>query len=93
MRLSEKEISAIKNNILNFDQDAKIYLFGSRTNDKAKGGDIDVLVISDKIGFNEKLKIRTGIFKEIEEQKLDLVVKKDFNDVFVKMIEPDLQSL
>jgi predicted nucleotidyltransferase len=93
MRLSEKEISAIKNNILNFDQDAKIYLFGSRTNDKAKGGDIDVLVISDKIGFNEKLKIRTGIFKEIEEQKLDLVVKKDFNDVFVKMIEPHLQSL
>ncbi len=93
MRLSEKEISAIKNNILNFDQDAKIYLFGSRTNDKAKGGDIDVLVISDKIGFNEKLKIRTGIFKEIEEQKLDLVVKKDFNDVFVKMIEPDLQIL
>ncbi len=93
MRLSEKEISAIKNNILNFDQDAKIYLFGSRTNDEAKGGDIDVLVISDKIGFNEKLKIRTGIFKEIEEQKLDLVVKKDFNDVFVKMIEPHLQSL
>ena len=93
MRLSEKEISAIKNNILNFDEGAKIYLFGSRTNDKAKGGDIDVLVISDKIGFTEKLKIRTGIFKEIEEQKLDLIVKKDFNDVFVKMIEPDLRSL
>ena len=93
MRLSEKEISAIKNNILSFDENAKIYLFGSRVNDNAKGGDIDVLVISDKIGFNEKLKIRTGIFKEIEEQKLDLVVKKDFNDVFVKMIEPHLQSL
>ncbi len=93
MRLSQKEISSIKTNILNFDRDAKIYLFGSRTNDKAKGGDIDVLIISDKIGFNEKLKITTGIFKEIEEQKLDLIVKKDFNDVFVKMIEPSLQSL
>ena len=93
MRLSQKEISAIKNNILNFDQDAKIYLFGSRVNDNAKGGDIDVLVISNKIGFNEKIKILTGIFKEIEEQKLDLVVKKDFNDVFVRMIEPDLQIL
>jgi predicted nucleotidyltransferase len=93
MRLSEKEISAIKNNILNFDQDAKIYLFGSRTNDKAKGGDIDVLVISDKIGFNEQLKIRTGIFSEIEEQKLDVIVKKNFDDVFVRMIEPDLQIL
>ncbi len=93
MRLSEKEISAIKNNILNFDQDAKIYLFGSRTNDNAKGGDIDVLVISEKIGFNEQLKIRTGIFSEIEEQKLDVIVKKNFDDVFVRMIEPDLQIL
>lgn len=93
MRLTEKEISAIKNNILLFDHEAKIYLFGSRVNDLEKGGDIDILVISDKIGFNEKVKIRTGIFKEIEEQKLDLVVKKDFNDVFVQMIEPDLQCL
>ena len=93
MRLSEKEISAIKNNILSFDQDAKIYLFGSRTNDNAKGGDIDVLVISGKIGFTEKTKIRVGIFKEIEEQKLDLVVKKNFKDTFVKMIKQDLQSL
>lgn len=93
MRLSTNEISSIKKNILAFDPDAKIYLFGSRTNDNAKGGDIDVLIISDKIGFNEKLKITTGIFKEIDEQKLDLVVKKDFNDVFVKMIEPNLQSL
>lgn len=93
MRLSQKEIASIKTNILNFDRNAKIYLFGSRTNDKAKGGDIDILVISDKIGFTEKTKIRMGIFKEIEEQKLDLVVKKDFSDTFVKMIKQDLQSL
>ena len=93
MRLSQKEISAIKGNILNYDEDAKIYLFGSRTNDKAKGGDIDVLVISNKIGFNEKMKIRIGLFNEIEEQKLDLIVRKDLDDVFVKMIEQDLQSL
>lgn len=93
MRLSQREISAIKNNVLSIDKDAKIYLFGSRVDDNAKGGDIDVLIISDKIGFNEKTKIRVGIFKEIEEQKLDLVIKKDFEDVFVKMIEPNLQSL
>ncbi len=93
MRLSQNEISAIKNNILDFDPDAKIFLFGSRVNDFAKGGDIDILVISEKIGFTEKIKIRTGIFKEIEERKLDLVVKNDFSDLFVKMIEPDLQCL
>ncbi|MDQ6764240.1 MAG: nucleotidyltransferase domain-containing protein [Bacteroidota bacterium] len=93
MRLTLEEISAIKKNVLHFDPEAKIYLFGSRVNDSAKGGDIDILVISDKINFTEKIKIRTGIFKEIEEQKLDLVVKKDFSDVFVQMIEPDLLCL
>ncbi len=93
MRLTLKEISAIKKNVLHFDSEAKIYLFGSRVDNNKKGGDIDILVISDKIGFSEKLKIRTEIFKEIEEQKLDLVVKKDFSDLFVQMIEPDLLCL
>lgn len=93
MRLTKKEISSIKKNILSFDEDAKIFLFGSRVNNHAKGGDIDILVISDKIGFLEKIKIKTGIFKEMEEQKLDLVIKKDFNDIFVKLIEADLKCL
>jgi predicted nucleotidyltransferase len=93
MRLTKKEISSIKKNILNFDADAKIFLFGSRANQNAKGGDIDILIISNKIGFLEKIKIKTEIFKEIEEQKLDLVIKKDFNDTFVKLIEPGLLCL
>lgn len=93
MRLTKKEISTIKENVLGFDEDAKIFLFGSRLNNHAKGGDIDILVISEKIGFLEKIKIKTGIFKEIDEQKLDLVIKKDFNDIFVKLIETDLQCL
>lgn len=93
MRLTKKEISSIKRNVLQFDEDAKVFLFGSRAIKSAKGGDIDILVISDKIGFLEKIKIKTGIFKEIEYQKLDLVIKKDFNDTFAKLIEPDLQCL
>lgn len=93
MRLTEKEADVIRKQILLADPEAKIYLFGSRTDDKAKGGDIDLLVISDKIGFIEKTKIRVGIFNEIEEQKLDLVVKKDLNDTFIKVIEPQLLCL
>jgi predicted nucleotidyltransferase len=93
MRLTEKEIQIFKDKILAFDNDAVIYLFGSRTNDQAKGGDIDLLVISDKIGFKEKIKIRAGIFNEIEEQKLDLIVKKDFSDTFIKVIQPQLLCL
>jgi len=93
MRLTQNEIRVIRDHVLLEDPDAKIYLFGSRTNDQAKGGDIDLLVISDKIGFSEKIRIRVGIFDEIEEQKLDLIVKKDFNDTFIKVIEPQLLCL
>lgn len=93
MRLSEKEISSIKKNILRFDPLAKIYLFGSRVDDNKSGGDIDILIISDSIGFLDKVRIRTAIFNEIEEQKLDLIVKQNFDDLFVKIIEPDLQCL
>ena len=50
-------------------------------------------MISEKIGFNEKAKIRIRIFDEIEEQKLDLIIKKNYDDAFVRMIEPDLQIL
>ena len=93
MRLSEKEKQVILKQILLADLDAKIYLFGSRTDSMAKGGDIDLLIISDKIGFAEKIKIRVGIFNEIEEQKLDLIVKKNFDDTFIKVIEPELLYL
>ena len=93
MRLTKTETDVILKQILHVDPEAKIYLFGSRVNDSSRGGDIDILVISDKIGFAEKIKIRTSIFNEIEEQKLDLVVKKNFNDIFVKVIEPELLCL
>jgi predicted nucleotidyltransferase len=93
MRLTEKEIQIFKNQVLSFDKNAVIYLFGSRANDKAKGGDIDLLIVSDKIGFPEKIKIRAGIFNQMEEQKLDLIVRKDLDDSFVKSIENQLICL
>jgi len=93
MRLTKAEILTIKQNVLQFDEDAKVFLFGSRVDNCAKGGDIDILVISEKIGFSEKIKIKTKIFEDIEDQKLDLVIKKDFDDTFVKLIKADLQCL
>lgn len=78
MRLSEKETITIQNAVLLFDRKAQTYVFGSRVYGGAKGGDIDIPIISEKIGFAEKIKIRTLIFEEIEERKLDLVGKKNF---------------
>ena len=76
MRISEIEKTTIVNAILEKDKDAQIFLFGSRTDDLKKGGDIDILVQSDKIGLLEIVKIKSTIFKNIPEQKIDLLVLK-----------------
>ena len=60
-----------------FGRDAEIYLFGSRTDDFKKGGDIDLLVTSE--GSPEEVESRriksiTGIQFAIGDQKIDLVV-------------------
>jgi len=54
MRLSEQQVSIIKEEIYKKDESAEIYLFGSRADDLALGGDIDLLVISEKIDFHHK---------------------------------------
>ena len=74
MRISEIEKTTIVNAILEKDRNAKIFLFGSRTDDFKKGGDIDILVQSDEIGLLEIVKIKSTIFKNIPEQKIDLLV-------------------
>jgi predicted nucleotidyltransferase len=86
MRLKKTEIEAIKSEIKKFDSNAEIYLFGSRTDDAKKGGDIDLLIISDKIKLNEKIKIRTRLYEIIGEQKIDLVATADLNTAFLKYV-------
>jgi predicted nucleotidyltransferase len=54
MRLTEGEVSAIKESVHLFDPDAKIYLFGSRADDMKKGGDIDLIIISKRITSSRK---------------------------------------
>ena len=72
MRLSPNEISAIKKTILGIDAAAVIYLFGSRVQDDLKGGDIDLVVLSTKLSFTNKLDILAEIKSLIGDQKIDL---------------------
>ena len=76
MRISQNYIDIIKKSIHSLDKKAKIFLFGSRVDDKKKGGDIDLLVVSEKLTFSDKLKIFGQIFKYIEEQKIDIIIAK-----------------
>lgn len=67
MCLSVKEKSIILKSIRRLDTDADVYLFGSRTNNLKKGGEIDILVFSQRLKFMYKLKIKAALFEKIEE--------------------------
>lgn len=79
MRLTQSEITAIKRTATEiFGPEANIWLFGSRTDEQRRGGDIDLLIENiepdwDKIAlakarFLARLKTRIG------DRRVDLVV-------------------
>lgn len=87
MRLSQFEISSIKEAIYNIDENALVYLFGSRTDNNKRGGDIDLLIISQNISVMDVTKIRLQLFDKIGEQKIDIVTAKAKQETpFIKSI-------
>lgn len=76
MRLEPDIPVIIREEVLRFDPSAEIWLFGSRTNDRARGGDIDLLLVSEKITFADQLRLRIAILDRIGWQQLDLLVRR-----------------
>ncbi|HHJ07266.1 MAG TPA: nucleotidyltransferase domain-containing protein [Anaerolineae bacterium] len=85
MRLTTDEIEAIKEAVSQYDAKAKTYLFGSRVDDQKKGGDIDLLVMSQVLGFDERRKIRLKLYEKLGEQKIDIVLAKDKSAPFTRV--------
>jgi len=85
MRLNNLQIDSIKTEIYHYDDMAEIYLFGSRVDDKAKGGDIDLLVISKKINLAIKLKILVQLLLKLGEQKIDLITVTNKDKTFTQV--------
>lgn len=80
MRISREQIDFLKKEIISALPDAVVYLFGSRTDDSKKGGDIDIMILSNrKIRWKEKAKIKWQYFEKFGEQKLD-IVSASFNE-------------
>jgi uncharacterized protein len=93
MRLTQKEKDNLLKSIHYWDNDAQVYLFGSRTNDNKKGGDIDLAVRSNKIGLKEKIDIKLKFFEEFCEQKIDLFVFNDESNTFWNVIKENVLLL
>ena len=93
MRLRQEDRHAIIKAVTGLDPAARVYLFGSRVDDHAKGGDIDLLVFSEKLGWKDKLTLKKAIFSEVEEQKIDIVLTRDGSEPFVQYVLPQSQPL
>jgi predicted nucleotidyltransferase len=81
MRLSQLIHSSIKNRIQQSIPDADVFLFGSRVDDFGKGGDIDLLLLTEeKLPLLFMNRIRRLILNDIGDQKIDLVNFKKFEN-------------
>lgn len=80
MRLSQEYIAQIRAIIhQQFGEGATLLLFGSRLNDQARGGDIDLYVETDLSAedvVDAKIATQVQLHKVLGDQKIDLVVKR-----------------
>jgi predicted nucleotidyltransferase len=79
MRLSKKEIEAIKRSFAEIFGEGEIYLFGSRTDDTKKGGDIDLFLelpyterYEDLLQKRRRFKLK--LYDRLGEQKIDVLI-------------------
>jgi predicted nucleotidyltransferase len=95
MRLTASEADAIREEVSRLDPEAELYLYGSRTDDAARGGDIDLLVVSDKLALRDVLRLRIRILDRIGWQQLDLVARRrnQLGDAFATMAKETGQKL
>lgn len=71
VRLDSEEAAALSEAVS--DIPGEIWLFGSRTDPSRRGGDIDVLVLTNQPAFETARAIATRFFSQCEE-KIDVLV-------------------
>ena len=85
MRLKPEEAKIIKDAVLQLDPTAQVFLFGSRVDPHRKGGDIDILVLSNVLKEINAIEILKLIYESMEEQKIDVLITSDIQAPFVKI--------
>lgn len=77
MRLSEDQVRIIKEETVHyFGESARVLLFGSRTDDTKRGGDIDLYIeadYSEEELFMKKIDLLTGLHFKLGERKIDII--------------------
>lgn len=95
VRLRDWEIDGIKKSVLKFIPTAKVFLYGSRVDDKKKGGDIDLLIYCDQLpDYQTKSKIKLALYDAIGEQRIDILYSKpNEEEIFVQIVKDDAVEL
>lgn len=79
MRLSPLECQMIRETVARrFGPDARVWLFGSRTDDQARGGDIDLLVETSTAlekDFLATVSLEVELQETLGDQKIDILLK------------------
>ena len=77
MRLTPFERQTIRDTAhRHFGEDCAAYLFGSRTRDDWRGGDIDLLIETESnapVEYAKKLAFRSNLKSQIGDQKIDVL--------------------
>jgi len=81
MRLTEYQQEIIKRVLLkHFGKGSELRLFGSRVDDNARGGDIDLYIEPELCGADDIVEARLNALVELQlalgEQKIDLVINR-----------------
>jgi predicted nucleotidyltransferase len=88
MRLSPDDIAAIRGLVqARFGADTGIWLFGSRLDDAARGGDVDLYVEPDRLPEENLLLTRQALRRELERRlrvPVDLVINPGRTTAFMR---------
>ncbi|GHT10001.1 hypothetical protein FACS1894170_01450 [Planctomycetales bacterium] len=87
LRITTAEKHVLVKAVKRADTDAELWIFGSRTDDTKKGGDIDIAILSPKIDLMKKIQIRRDILDRIGEQKIDIVISRDGSEPFFRLAQ------
>ena len=85
MRLTDAQADAIRTAAADvFGDDAEVWLFGSRADDRRRGGDIDLLIrpgpgARDR-PFHRRVRFLARLERALGERKIDVVVEAPVDD-------------
>ena len=86
MRVTSEQLKIIKNlSCRYFGEDANLWLFGSRADDRKKGGDYDFLIETSINDADTIIARRINLIAELqstdpfEDEKIDIIVKRRFS--------------